>query len=260
TRGVRFMTTLYAQKGLLGVLTPQANTTVEPELSLLLPPGFGMIAARLTSPCADMNDRLIDYLEDMDSVADQFANAPVSAIGFACTGASYLVGMPRESEMIETMTQARGIPVITAGRAIADALHALSARRIAVVSPYGDGLTATSVNYWSAHGFEVTEVCQVTQNSAAFHPIYAHSADVALDGLRRLEKSLNADAVVLLGTGLPTLPTLDAAPYVTDRAVPVLSSNLCLAWRMVMAATDSPLTAQSLHDWLSGAHWAHKLP
>ena len=39
----------YAPKGLIGVLTPQANTTVEPELAIMMPPGFAWINARLTS-------------------------------------------------------------------------------------------------------------------------------------------------------------------------------------------------------------------
>ena len=39
----------YAPKGLIGVLTPQANTTVEPELAILWPRGVAMINARLTS-------------------------------------------------------------------------------------------------------------------------------------------------------------------------------------------------------------------
>ena len=45
----------YAPQGLMGVLTPQANTTVEPEMQILLPPGFAYINARLTSP--KKNDR-----------------------------------------------------------------------------------------------------------------------------------------------------------------------------------------------------------
>ena len=40
----------YAQDGLIGLMTPQANTTVEPEMGILLPPRMGMISARLTSP------------------------------------------------------------------------------------------------------------------------------------------------------------------------------------------------------------------
>ena len=39
----------YAPRGLVGMLTPQANTTVEPEFNLLWPPGVAMINARLIS-------------------------------------------------------------------------------------------------------------------------------------------------------------------------------------------------------------------
>ena len=37
----------YAPKGLVGVLTPQANTTVEAEFSILKPPSIGLITSRL---------------------------------------------------------------------------------------------------------------------------------------------------------------------------------------------------------------------
>ena len=39
----------YGKKGLIGVLTPQANTTVEPEFWTLLPTGWSLINTRLTS-------------------------------------------------------------------------------------------------------------------------------------------------------------------------------------------------------------------
>ncbi len=46
---LRRMAVEYAPKGLIGVLTPQANTTVEPEFWIMLPPGVAMINARMTS-------------------------------------------------------------------------------------------------------------------------------------------------------------------------------------------------------------------
>ena len=39
----------YAAKGLVGCLTPQANTTVEPEFNILLPAGYAVLNARLPS-------------------------------------------------------------------------------------------------------------------------------------------------------------------------------------------------------------------
>ncbi|MFM7690670.1 MAG: hypothetical protein ACKPAC_14630, partial [Alphaproteobacteria bacterium] len=94
------MSLAYARNGLLGVLTPQANTTVEPEFSLLLPPATAMLTARLVSTKPSLNDRLRDYVAGLDATCAQFANAPLGAIAFACTGSSYLVGPAAEDAAI----------------------------------------------------------------------------------------------------------------------------------------------------------------
>ena len=75
------MSLAYAKDGLLGVLTPQANTTVEPEFSLLLPPATAMLTARLVSTKPSLNDRLRDYVAGLDATCAQFANAPASGNG-----------------------------------------------------------------------------------------------------------------------------------------------------------------------------------
>ncbi len=62
----------YAPLGLIGVLTPQANTTVEPQMQILLPPGFAYINARLTSPKGTIEERLVDYYDTLEpSLAGQ---------------------------------------------------------------------------------------------------------------------------------------------------------------------------------------------
>ena len=85
----------YAPDGLMGVFTPQANTTVEPELGILVPPGMAWINGRLLSDARTIDDRLLDYFSNYGNALRQFANAPVGVIGFACTGASYLAGVPQ---------------------------------------------------------------------------------------------------------------------------------------------------------------------
>ena len=83
----------YASRGLVGMLTPQANTTVEPEFNILWPRGVAMINARLMSGKASMTARLVDYFDNYAASLAQFANAPVGVVAAACTGASYLAGL-----------------------------------------------------------------------------------------------------------------------------------------------------------------------
>lgn len=104
----------YAPKGLIGVLTPQANTTVEPEFSILCPPGYGLVTARLTSDKSSMDDRLIDYVLSLEKTVDRFANMPLGVMLFACTGASYLVEPEEERAIIAGIEAKRSLKLITA--------------------------------------------------------------------------------------------------------------------------------------------------
>jgi maleate isomerase len=90
----------YAPRGLFGVLTPQASTTVEAAFAILCPPGYGMLTGRLTSDKPTIDARLVDRVASMDRSLDQFANAPVGAVAFACTGAGYLVDPEEEADRL----------------------------------------------------------------------------------------------------------------------------------------------------------------
>ena len=45
------MSVQYAPNGLIGLLTPQANTTAEIEFAALMPRGVAALVARMTSAC-----------------------------------------------------------------------------------------------------------------------------------------------------------------------------------------------------------------
>ena len=120
----------YAKGGLIGVLTPQANTTVEPEFTILWPAGVTMLNARLTSPKNTIEERLVDYTEKIETTIDQFANAPIQAVAFGCTGASYLIGQEKEQGICKKIKQNKGIDFITAARAVTDSFKALGAKKI----------------------------------------------------------------------------------------------------------------------------------
>lgn len=250
------MTVEYAPQGLIGVLTPQANTTVEPEFWVMLPPGVAMINARMMSDKPSLEARLVDYFNQMDKAVAQFHNAPVGAIALGTTGASYLAGIEREAEVVADIERRTGVPFVTAGLAVILALRTLSARRIGIVSPYPEALTQTCVGYWEGHGLEVDGVVQIATRSDQFHPIYSIPAANAEQGLDQLgEKKL--DAIVMLGTGMPTLEPILNRPKVGD--TPVMSCMLALAWASIDAVRKADPSREALLDFINGGGWGPRL-
>lgn len=221
------MSLVYAPRGLLGVLTPQANTTAEPELQILCPPGVTLLTARMTSSAPDLGTRLQQYYENLPLWIAEFANAPLGAVASACTGASYLIGAEAEDRLFDQLCAKLRRPVTNSALAVVAAMRALQARRIGLVSPYPTWLTAHSQAYWESRDLQVAQVVQLPTDPGAFHPIYALESEAAEAGIAQI--SAPVDAVLLLGTGTPTLPALARRPY--DAAGrPVLSCNLALLW------------------------------
>ncbi|WP_198374160.1 aspartate/glutamate racemase family protein [Neoroseomonas rubea] len=246
------MSVEYAADGLLGVLTPQANTTVEPEFAILLPPRTAMLNARLTSPKPTIAARLVDYVDGLDFAVTQFANAPVGAIAFACTGASYLVGRDAEDAAVARLEARLAIPFVTAARAVCDAFAALGARRIGLVSPYPAELTEASAAYWASRGFTVGRIVAAAPPGDAFHPIYAMSAGSAGEALAGM-RGAGVDAIVMLGTGMPTLKPILDCPAVDG--APVISCMTALAWRSLVALRGAAPDGAGLRRWIGGEGW-----
>ena len=247
----------YAPKGLLGVLTPQANTTVEPESWILCPPGYGLINARMTSLKDSVEERLLDYFKDIDGQITQFANAPINSIAFAATGSSYLVGKVAEDNLIANVLKKTGVPLITAARAVCDALMVLAARQIILISPYPPKLTESSIGYWLSRGLEVIQSVNIYEDGRCFHPIYSLSLDQVRNGLKEVA-TREADAIVMLGTGMPSLSLI--AENTGWDGPPILSCTLALVWRSILAANRQEPNEQELLDWISATHWHSRLP
>jgi maleate isomerase len=116
-----------------GVLIPSTNTTVEIEYSRLLPASLQAHVGRLltsgTGPFASPKD------EDVDYQARLLGTAKVEAISLAQTSAS-LFADDYDANVTRRMSAAAGVPAITSAAAVGEAVQALGARRIALVSPY----------------------------------------------------------------------------------------------------------------------------
>lgn len=250
------MSVEYAPRGLIGLLTPQANTTVEPEMAILTPPGYAFINARLMSDKDTIEARLVDYFATLSGQLRQFANAPIGTALVATSGMSYLAGVEAERLILAEVSATAGIPVFTSAIASVHMLQALGAQRIALVSPYPENLNVESRKYWTAHGFMVAAETGAFKDTGNFHPIYSLFGGEALEALDALPQT-DLDAILMLGTGMPTLEPIRRRPFIGK--APVISCMLATAWRTTAALDRAPLTRKSVLRWLEDPEWGPRL-
>ena len=215
----------YGSSGRYGIGTPQANPTVEPEFSILMPRTASLHAVRLTSLQEKTEDRLCEYLESISDYLERFDRLQLSAFGFACTASSYLLGQKTEDKILSRLD--RSYDVFTATQAIDWALMKLNAKRILIAAPYPKPIRDAGYDYWTNAGYDIREILHIETTSSDTRSIYELQSQ---DAIAMLESSNldDVDAVLLSGTGMPSLKAL-----ALDWPVPVVSSNLCLAARMM---------------------------
>ena len=245
----------YAPKGLVGLLTPQANTTAEIEFNALMPLGVSSLVARMTSRCSTLEARLLEYFDQLDLTLEQFANAPLAAVAVACTGSSYLIGPEREDALFDDLSARHGFPVIPAGRSVVQACQTLSAHRIALLSPYSESLTRESVKYWQARGLDVIEVVRIEPDASAFHPIYGIERAAASRALQTLQIR-EAQAVIALGTGLPSLRMV--LDHAQGGGPPLFSCMVALAWNSLRLTGIGGAGVGDLTQLMAGTAWRER--
>jgi len=237
----------------IGLAVPQANTTVEPEMQALLGANHTLLTARMTSGASDSRQRLLDYLDRLPQTLAQFDLAPLRVAGFACTGSSYLVGAPREAERLAALSAQRVHAVLSAAQSILQASRLIGAKRIALLSPYPDWLSQAGQAYWKAAGLTLTAVAGLPDDFLDTRAIYKLRTAAVLGVFKTLDYAC-CDTVLMSGTGMPTLGALQALAA-RRLPVPVLSSNLCLAWAM-RCVTAPDESAASLLEGMLGSQAA----
>jgi maleate isomerase len=212
----------------LGFLLPPGNPTVESEMIALAPAGvslhFQRMTARGTPGALDGQDeRNREMIDSLDGCVEMLALVKPEIIVIAHTATSYHLGREREAALLARLAEASGVRIVTAFGSVLAALERLGIRRLSLGAPYSAETTAQGKAHLEAHGYTV--VCW--HNLQGVTSIYDETAERAYRLARTVDRP-DAEAVFLSGTGMPTLPVLEALEK--DLGKPVLSSASAMMW------------------------------
>ena len=195
----------YGRLGTLGIATPQANPTAEPEFRALLPRGVSCATVRMHSNIEAPDQRLMAYFKNWDRRCLGLTHSPYRQS--VLPALDRVIYWPRNDISTDSKLSGQiGTPIITAAAAIEEALLTLGAKRISLVSPYPDWLGEAAKDYWSGRGFELVDCFSLAQTQGDTRAIYALDGATAAESINQHWKGIEADAYLITGTGLPTLP------------------------------------------------------
>jgi len=202
----------------------------------MAPPGVSIHFARLEAGPSvggpgspdGMEERTRAYLDSLPGPATALGSVSPTVVVLAHTAASYLTELANEPTLVDRLASLTGARAITAAQAVRAALERLGVKALALGTPYPESISARGRAYWEAAGFRVV----------GYHRL--DSADIYTEGeeraaeLARQADVPSAEAVLLSGTGLPTVGVLEALER--ELGKPVISSNQASLWRALRLA------------------------
>jgi maleate isomerase len=226
----------------IGHLYPSGGL-VDYEVQLMAPVGVQMVTTRMPYRGSALADDLA-LLDDLEAHSRLLCDAEVDLIAMNCTAATLLAGAEAVSKRIWASTE---IASTTTIEAVLDALTAVGARRIALMTPYVDEVTEAEIDFFLTQGFEVTSCV----SDPCTTPVEQGRRDPQtwLDLARRLPNA-DADALLISCAGIQLAPVLSAIEE--DFGRPVIASNAALLLKCLQM-TDVPARPTGFGSLLAGA-------
>lgn len=210
-----------------GALIPSTNTTVELEYSHLIPAnvaqahyGRMMSSNYGASPFASPLDADVDYQ------AKLLGTARVEMIALIQTSACLFKDDYDEATCERITRESKGVPAITSAMAIGEALKALGAHNVALVSPYSEEVNARARDYFEGkHGLRIAALEGFAAKDS--YMIGKLGPENARDAFQRIDRP-EIEAFVVPGGNFPTMQSI--AAWEREFGKPVVTTNQASLW------------------------------
>lgn len=219
----------------IGLLVPASNRVMERDfIRWSVSDGLALHVNRLNAPLrrpTDMRENLEALTHGVPEAARLLGLARPDVIAFGCTSGSFLRGAGWDNDMRQQLTQfSNSAAAVTTAASVVEALNALGARRIAVISPYPTEVNQVLDDYMKGQGFEIARLDAVDGwqkgNIANIPPT------TVIDLVRR-EATAPVDAYFISCTNLRAAEVLQQIE--DETGTPVVTANQATYWACIRA-------------------------
>ncbi len=215
----------------IGLVALQSDLRIESDFRRLIPISVDLLVSRVVSAPSVTPETLSEMALHLTRSATLFPqDAHFAAVGYGCTSGTAQIGAARIAELVQNGTQTEAVsePV----SALIAACKHLNVRRLALLSPYIESVSARLRDVLAEHDIDVPVFGSFdeAEESRVARIAPASLQAAALD----LGQGADVDALFLSCTNLDTLDVID--PLEQALGLPVLSSNQVLAWHLLKLA------------------------
>ncbi len=214
----------------LGLLVPFTNTNLEPDMTLMSPPGIAVHAARLggydpeRTPDESQMERL--GASDIDEPLRLLMGARPDVILYGCTSATLAHGPDFDRRLAARIKSGTGAETVTAAGALVAALKVLDAKRVGLASPYVPAINDLAVAFLEEAGIETVQRSEVAEPLSNEEQGAMTPEEILACGIRADHD--DADAVVLSCTDMRSVETLARLEQALGK--PTTSSNQAMMY------------------------------
>jgi len=220
------------------MLTPSSNTVLEPMTGAMLAetPDITAHFSRLRVLAINLDGDATAQFDPapMVAAAELLADAKVHAICWNGTSGAWL-GLDADRALCAAVTRATGLPCTTATLALHDALHAMGARTVGLVTPYLSSVQDAILRNLRAWGFE--PIVERHLDDPGNYSFADHGA-AKVEALMRAAAAAKPDAIAVHCTNFRG--TRAAVPIEAGSDTVVMDSIAVALWGTLRAAGADP--------------------
>jgi maleate isomerase len=225
------MPDLLGYRAKIGIVVPSTNTTMEPEMHSMAPPGVTFHTARLylaqssVRTPEEAQKAAAAFQEALGIAIRDVMTAEIDHLMIGVSALSFMGGIIGSQRFEEGLKKTVGVPLTTASAAARAALDLYGVKRIGILSPHPLMFDEHYIRFFSEAGYQVTKLHRIDC------PTTLSIAMVEEEAIRAALRNLievGSEAIMQVGTDLVITRLADEAERWLGR--PVLAVNSAMLW------------------------------